>query len=238
MHLVNLRLCESVSAYQSDFYSANFHRLVTTSLSWVEHIACAIEGGCTTMIGGLAALIVLTSLCKCATYLLNIVCLEILRRKLCKKVFSVLPPSIVFCDFVLFFSSALTQTTDVPLQIPRTEAKLGEDLTLTCQASGDKVGLFFWYKMKFGYMVQTIAEGAVHKEITLQGQFNNSRFSIKKAGSLFHLSIKNVSEDDGGAYFCQSGAAYSMKFKNGTILAVNGKVSYFHCFLCFVCISV
>lgn len=87
-------------------------------------------------------------------------------------------------------------------------------------------------------MVETIAEGAVHKEITLQGQFNNSRFSITKAGSLFHLNIKNVNEDDEGAYFCQSGAAYSMKFKSGIILAVNGKVSYFYCFLCFVCISV
>lgn len=124
------------------------------------------------------------------------------------------------------FSSAPVQTTDGPKQIPFTVATPGEKLTLTCPNLGDKPGLFYWYKMKSGHMFQTVATGTID-QLSLQGQFNNSRFLVTKGVSLYYLNIKNVSKEDEATYICQAGPAYSLQFISGTIVAVNGKVRLF-----------
>ncbi|KAM8733128.1 uncharacterized protein AB9X84_024989 isoform 1-T2 [Acanthopagrus schlegelii] len=120
----------------------------------------------------------------------------------------------------LILLCTLSHSVDVPRQFPLTVAELGDNLTLTCPVTGSDSSLFYWYKMKFGYMVQTVAAGSSYK-ISLQGQFKNSRFNLTKDDSLHFLHITNVSKEDEATYICQSGAAYVMKFTDGTVLVVN-----------------
>ncbi|XP_030252154.1 uncharacterized protein LOC115568733 [Sparus aurata] len=120
----------------------------------------------------------------------------------------------------LILLCTLSHSVDVPPQIPLTVAELGDNLTLTYPVPGSESSLFYWYKMKFGYMLQTVAAGSSYK-VSLEGQFVNSRFTITKDDSLYFLHITNVSKDDEATYFCQSGAAYVMRFTQGTVLVVN-----------------
>lgn len=103
-------------------------------------------------------------------------------------------------------------------------AELGDNLNLTCSVPGNEFGLFYWYKLNFGYMIQTVASGTSDK-VSLQGPFDNSRFTVTKVGAQYSLNIRNVTKEDEGTYICQAGTAYTMKISNGTLLAVNGKVS-------------
>ena len=128
------------------------------------------------------------------------------------------------------FLFSVAHSVDVPRQFPLTVAELGDNLTLTCPVTGSESSLFYWYKMKFGYMVQTVAAGSSYK-ISLQGQFKNSRFNLAKDDSLHFLHITNVSKEDEATYICQSGAAYVMKFTDGTVLVVNGKYVNFIVFV-------
>ena len=123
----------------------------------------------------------------------------------------------------VFSSLVLIQTAEIPQQISLTVAEVGDNLTLTCPVSGDEPGLFYWYKLSFGYMFQTVAEGSFTK-ITRKGQFNNSRFTVERINTQYVLNIRNVSKEDEATYFCQAGSAYIMTFINGTLLAVNGTV--------------
>lgn len=127
----------------------------------------------------------------------------------------------VSSNIVFLFSSA--QTRDILDQIPLTVANVGDNFTMTCPLSDDDAGLFYWYKQKFGYMVQTVAIGVLSK-LSLQGLFNNSRFTVAKVDALYFLNITNVCKEDEATYFCQAGAVYRMKFTNATVLVVNGKV--------------
>ncbi|XP_038555607.1 uncharacterized protein LOC119888894 [Micropterus salmoides] len=118
------------------------------------------------------------------------------------------------------YTTTLSQTRDVPDQIPLIVAELGDTLNLTCPLTGDISGLFYWYKLKSGYMVQTVAAGTYDK-LTLEGQFDNSRFTVTRWDLQYFLNITNVTKEDEGTYFCQSGAAYQMQFIKGILLAVN-----------------
>ncbi|XP_068571636.1 uncharacterized protein [Cebidichthys violaceus] len=120
---------------------------------------------------------------------------------------------------ILLSTLSLVQTADVPHQISWTVLELGDNLTLSCTFLENEVGLFFWYKLKFGYMVQTVAVGTYSK-ITLEEQFDKSRFSVTKVNDQYVLDIRNVSKEDEATYFCQAGSAYMMKIINGTLLAV------------------
>ncbi|XP_075336646.1 uncharacterized protein LOC142397189 [Odontesthes bonariensis] len=121
---------------------------------------------------------------------------------------------------VLLSTVCVIQSLEVPHQISLTEAVLGDDVTLICTVSEGKPGLFYWYKLDFGYMFQTVAQGKFDK-IELKGQFNNARFIATKVGNTYPLIIRNVSKEDEASYFCQAGAAYTMGFINSTYLAVN-----------------
>ncbi|XP_031718555.1 uncharacterized protein LOC116391782 isoform X2 [Anarrhichthys ocellatus] len=121
---------------------------------------------------------------------------------------------------ILLSTLSLVQTADLPHQVSWTVLELGDNFTLSCTFNEKEVGLFFWYKLKFGYMVQTVAEGTYNK-ISLQEQFDKSRFSVTKVNAQYVLDIRNVSKEDEATYFCQAGAAYRMKIINGTLLAVN-----------------
>uniref|UniRef100_A0A3Q3R4B8 Ig-like domain-containing protein n=1 Tax=Monopterus albus TaxID=43700 RepID=A0A3Q3R4B8_MONAL len=120
----------------------------------------------------------------------------------------------------LILLSTLSQTQAVPHQIPVTVANVSDDVTLTCPVYGDRAGVFYWYKVKCGYMVQIVAEGTFAK-VTLKNQFDNSRFTVIRMGTQYHLNITNVQKEDEATYFCQSGSAYAMHFTEGTYLAVN-----------------
>lgn len=107
-------------------------------------------------------------------------------------------------------------------------AELGENVTLTCTIIEKEIGLFYWYKLNFGYMIETVVSGT-YNTMLLERQYNSSRFSITKVGTRHSLIIRNVSKEDEATYFCQAGGAYLMKFINGTVLAVNGKVCLLTC---------
>ncbi|XP_041846605.1 roundabout homolog 3-like [Melanotaenia boesemani] len=120
-------------------------------------------------------------------------------------------------SFILLSTLAVIQTLDVPSKISLTEVDLGDSVTLTCKPSKHYSGLLYWFRMKFGYMFETVAMGTFQTP-SLQGQFNTSKFKVFKDHS---LTIRNVSKEDEAMYFCQAGAAYQMSFVNGTHLAVN-----------------
>ncbi|XP_038153572.1 uncharacterized protein LOC119791501 [Cyprinodon tularosa] len=122
--------------------------------------------------------------------------------------------------FILLISLILAGTLNAPDNIPLIQTGLGETVNLTCNTSGHENGLFFWYKMNYGYMVQTIASGTFGS-IKRKNPFLESRFQIDNKGSMHILTIINVSKEDEAIYFCQSGAAYKLAFVNGTNLAVN-----------------
>ena len=129
--------------------------------------------------------------------------------------------------FVLYiclcsFSSAGTQTAEVPPQISLMEVGIGQNATLQCQVSENEGKFFHWYKQTHGYLIQTVATGTFFRQ-SLQGQFRNSRFTVTEGKSHYSLTIANVAKEDEATYFCQNGTAYSQTFVNGIFLAVNGK---------------
>lgn len=67
-----------------------------------------------------------------------------------------------------------------------------------------------------------IANG--YGKVVIQTQFNTSRFTVTKEGSLYRFKIRNVSKEDEATYLCLAGTAYEMSFTNGTVLIVNGNV--------------
>ncbi|XP_042275149.1 uncharacterized protein LOC121902037 [Thunnus maccoyii] len=121
---------------------------------------------------------------------------------------------------ILLSTACLTQTKETSQQISLTVAEVGDNFTLICPFSWDEPGLFYWYKLSFGYMFQTVAEGSFDK-ITRKGHFNNSRFTVERINTQYFLHIRNVSKEDEATYFCQAGSAYIRTFINGTLLAVN-----------------
>ncbi|KAM6999874.1 uncharacterized protein LKV04_004806 [Tautogolabrus adspersus] len=125
---------------------------------------------------------------------------------------------------VIFFST-LSQTINMPQPISVTVVKPGESVTLACLFTRDEAGLLNWYKMKFGYMVQTVAAGSFDNVILVE-QFDNSRFTITKEDYLNFLIIRNVSKGDEATYFCQVGTPYTLKMTNGTFVAVNDHKNY------------
>lgn len=110
---------------------------------------------------------------------------------------------------------------DAPHKIPVRVVKQGDNVTLTCPVSADVTG-FFLHKIKFGYLAQTFASG--YGKVSLQGQFNTSRFTATKENSLHVFKIRNACKEDEATYLCQAGTAYGISFTSGTVLIVNGKV--------------
>ncbi|XP_050928469.1 uncharacterized protein LOC108895089 isoform X2 [Lates calcarifer] len=130
----------------------------------------------------------------------------------------------------LLSSLSLIQTAEVLQQIPLTVVVVGDNLNLTCPLIKEHAGLIYWYKLKFGYMVQTVAAGTFDK-IALKGQFDNPRFKVSKIGDLYSLRIRNISKEDEATYFCQAGSAYVMNFTTGTVLAVNDPKKQMHVYV-------
>ncbi|XP_075903014.1 uncharacterized protein LOC142902078 [Nelusetta ayraudi] len=119
----------------------------------------------------------------------------------------------------LILLSTISQPAAVPHQIPLMVANLGDSLTLTCPVSKERAGLFFWYKMKIGYMIQLVAKGTHERNPVLTEEFNNTRFTAN-VGAEYSLYISDVSKEDEGIYFCQSGSVYELKMTNATVLVV------------------
>uniref|UniRef100_A0A3Q2PUH6 Ig-like domain-containing protein n=1 Tax=Fundulus heteroclitus TaxID=8078 RepID=A0A3Q2PUH6_FUNHE len=109
-----------------------------------------------------------------------------------------------------------------------TSSGLGQTVTLNCNASGFENGLFFWHKMNYGYMVQTVATGSFGK-VQLEKHFESSTFKVNNTGNMHYLTISNVSKEDEATYLCQAGSAYKIVFINVTNLSVidSHKKSYY-----------
>ncbi|XP_071314390.1 uncharacterized protein [Trachinotus anak] len=182
------------------------------------------------MIGRLAALILLSTGCKCTTCLTKYHCK--LFFVLCLNISTYLRPGpvIIFlcqmfyfvfscCNFVLvcLFSSALTQTAEVPHLISLTVVEVDDNVTFQCPVS-DKGGRLHWYKQPLGHMAEKVSDVIVGS-ITVSEKF--ARFTATKKEAQYLLTIRNVSKEDEATYFCHSGTGYLQTFSNGTFLAVN-----------------
>lgn len=163
------------------------------------------------MIGRLALLILLSKLCKCTSF----VCGNHYKYNLA------LNTKTLICIVSLLFLFPPAQNEDAVQKIPLSVVKHGDNVTLTCQIP-DYVTAVYFYKLKFGYIAQTVASG--YDKVSLQGQFNTPRFAATKEDFLYRFVIRNVSKEDEATYLCQAGSAYQMSFINGTFLIVDGNV--------------
>ncbi|XP_074530651.1 uncharacterized protein LOC141793710 [Halichoeres trimaculatus] len=105
-------------------------------------------------------------------------------------------------------------------QISVTVVQPGEDFNMVCSVPENKAGLFYWYRLKTGYMVQKVAGGSF-QTVKLEEQFENLGFTFERKDTQYILKIRNVSKEEEATYFCQAGTAYQMNIINGTLLAVN-----------------
>ncbi|XP_061895645.1 uncharacterized protein LOC133644907 [Entelurus aequoreus] len=117
---------------------------------------------------------------------------------------------------VLLGALVLSQSY-VPITLSLVE--VGVNVTLACPRHDDRGDIFYWYKMKFGSMVQTIVEG-YFGEMSLRGPFKDGRFVSARTGDMYVLNITNVHKDDEAMYTCQAGTSYNMVFTGGTHLVV------------------
>lgn len=104
----------------------------------------------------------------------------------------------------------------------------GDDFNMMCSVPENKAGLFYWYRLTTGYMVQKVAGGSF-QSVKLEEEFIKMGFTIESKDTQYFLTIKNVSKRDEATYFCQAGSVYELRVINDTLLAVNGKVLTFHC---------
>ncbi|XP_077433818.1 obscurin-like [Vanacampus margaritifer] len=95
----------------------------------------------------------------------------------------------------------------------------GANVSFACPRSENMGDIFYWYKIKLGYMIQTIAEG-YFGELSLRGQFQNGRFRSERVADVYLLNITNVSKEDEATYTCQAGTSYNMRFIDSTHLLV------------------
>uniref|UniRef100_A0A3P9KB53 Novel immune-type receptor 22 n=1 Tax=Oryzias latipes TaxID=8090 RepID=A0A3P9KB53_ORYLA len=122
--------------------------------------------------------------------------------------------------FILLCALSVTQSL-APEQVHTIEAETGSNVTLKCSASGTDQQLFFWHKLQFGYMIQSVATGNM-ANIALKKNVERSRFNVTKVGDVYSLFIRNVSKEDEAMYLCQAGASYAAKFTNSSQLVVKG----------------
>lgn len=202
------RYSSCVSANQNA-YTVNLLHIVR-SVCARTHLVC-MRKMVHHMIGGLALLILLSKLCKCTSF----------ARGNHGKYNFVLNTKTFICIVSLLFLFPPAQNEDAVQKIPLSVVKPGDNVTLTCQIP-DYVTAFYFYKLKFGYIAQTVAGG--YNEVSLHGQFKTSRFTATKEDFLYRLVIRNVSKEDEATYLCQEGSAYKMSFTNGTVLIVDGNV--------------
>lgn len=168
--------------------------------------------------GNLAALILLSTVCKCNAKLVG-------EKYYCKFLLHWSCAKLACCNSVFcFFSSDLIQPAEVPHYLSLTVAELGGNVTLQCPVPEEEGKFFHWYKQSVGHMVQRVA-AVILGSMTVSEPIN-PRFTIIKAGRQYRLTIRNVSKEDEATYFCQHGVAYSQSFVNGIFLAVNGIIFF------------
>nr|XP_057933421.1 uncharacterized protein LOC131132125 [Doryrhamphus excisus] len=120
--------------------------------------------------------------------------------------------------FFLIFFTALVQAYDLkPMSFVVVE--VGVNVTLVCPHLHHMRDIFYWYKMKFGSMIQTVAAG-YFGEVLLQSPFKYERFASALTGDRYILNITDVRKDDEAMYTCQAGTSYNMRFISGTHLVV------------------
>ncbi|XP_053344740.1 uncharacterized protein LOC128514877 [Clarias gariepinus] len=101
--------------------------------------------------------------------------------------------------------------------------KLGENVTMECNVSGNKDNVF-WYRQRFGEMPQFLAKPYKDaKGYTFAKEFNDRRFSVTVNGSKFDLNINGTNKSDRGDYLCVNLDGTTPKFTSGTRLQFEGE---------------
>ncbi|XP_077465869.1 uncharacterized protein LOC144082518 [Stigmatopora argus] len=106
-----------------------------------------------------------------------------------------------------------------PKAVAMVTAEMGANVTLLCP-HGDRMGeIFYWYKMKAGHSIETIAQG-YFGDLSLRDGFKDGKFSGGRGGDVYFLNITRVSKEDEATYTCQAGTSYNMRFIDSTHLLV------------------
>ncbi|XP_049606537.1 contactin-3-like isoform X1 [Syngnathus scovelli] len=119
---------------------------------------------------------------------------------------------------VLLSAPSLIQALE-PVSLVSVE--VGLNVTFACSRTENTGDIFYWFKIKVGYVIETIVEG-YFGELILRSHFQNGRFTSWHTGDVYFLNIANVNKEDEATYTCQAGTSYSMRFIGSTHLLVKG----------------
>ncbi|XP_057705789.1 uncharacterized protein LOC130923801 [Corythoichthys intestinalis] len=118
----------------------------------------------------------------------------------------------------LLFLSTLSQIHALQ-PVSMVTVEVGVNITFVCPHTENMGDIFYWYKMKVGYTIETVVEG-YFGELSLRGPFKNGKFSSTREGNIYFLNITSVSKEDEATYTCQAGTSYNMRFIDSMHLLV------------------
>ncbi|XP_053344733.1 uncharacterized protein LOC128514865 [Clarias gariepinus] len=127
--------------------------------------------------------------------------------------------------FVALYSLLCLCTTGNTSDIKESHVKtvkLGENVTIECNVTGNKDNVF-WYRQRFGEVPQFMARTYSNTlGYTFVGEFNDRRFSITLNDKRFDLNINGTKESDRGDYLCVNLDGNTPKL-SGTRLQFDGE---------------
>uniref|UniRef100_UPI003B988147 A138 light chain n=1 Tax=Homo sapiens TaxID=9606 RepID=UPI003B988147 len=109
------------------------------------------------------------------------------------------------------------QLTQSPSSV---SASVGDGVTITCRASQPIGTWVAWYQQKPGKAPKLLISGASSLQSGLP-----SRFSGRKSGTDFTLTISSLQPDDSATYFCQQTNTFPLTFGQGTRLEIKRTVA-------------
>ncbi|XP_053098016.1 uncharacterized protein LOC113524709 [Pangasianodon hypophthalmus] len=102
------------------------------------------------------------------------------------------------------------------------KVKHGENVSIKCDDLSMDKNKLVWFKQSFGKVPQSVGRGGESSFRPGEG-FNDGRFSISVNKKLLNLNIKEIKEEDTGAYFCAELLVSSLHFRSGTLLVVEAE---------------
>ncbi|XP_008285427.1 uncharacterized protein LOC103361187 [Stegastes partitus] len=139
------------------------------------------------------------------------------------------PPMFLSCLTCLFLGEIaqgnhLKQPSTVRQDRRYIQAKVGDNVTLTCFFHDNDDVKYYWYKQTLGQRLQRMSATYTYdKNGIFEDEFkDNPRFTLETNSGKNHLNISDVQISDSATYFCASGVSFEFKFGEGTEVNVKG----------------